>query len=218
MVIDLENSLVSDGLQLQPLQETTKVPNPTEEPRKFKQDLYYRNCRFIIRTAPITSNKVEIKENQYGKYVSFPVDPWMRQQFDTIEKFVISNLVIPPMLDGQWKARSQDDTPYKMMWNGPQLYIPLSNWFSCLRCDDNYLSEIDISKIGEGFVSIALSPISVYLGPHKSNKIASLSLYVQSILFTPKEEDLSNISAEVNLEGSFKHVKNAKRRRRKEDQ
>lgn len=220
MVVGVESSLSADELLLKPMYEVTKVLNATPNQRKFKQDLTYRNSRLVLRTGDIPTDKVKILQNQYGKYVSLPLDPWIRQQLNILEEFLITNLSIPSVLCEGWKAREDTDTPYKCIWDGEQIFIGLSKWCSYFRQDPEYLSETSFSEMGDGTLSIAISLLGVYYGPHKDNKLASLSMFVQSILYKPKAASFDAILEEAVKESAptSKAVKHAKRRRKKENQ
>ena len=213
--------LKDDGLHLQPVYEVTKVQNPTPEQRKFRQDIRYYGAPLVIRTAPIPSNLISICENSYGKYVSLPVDAWLRKQLSTLDDFITTNLNIPPVLADGWKAVKETDAPYKVIWQGDRLFISLSHWCSCLKQEQEYLNEMNFSDIGDGTLNIAISILGVYYGIHKENKLASVSMFVQSMLYTPAVKDFDVILDSIldaNATDSKKPVKNVRRKRKKDNQ
>ena len=212
-VINMEDALTTEAMNLQPSYEITKVLNPSPEERKFKQELFYRNNRLVLRTEPIPSEKFKVVENQYGTYVSLPVSSWLRQQFDTIEEYVTLNMIIHPVLADGWKARDEKDTPYKRIWDGDNVFIPLSNWCSYLRQDEDYLSEIKKNEMGEGTYEVAISVSGIFFGQHKDNKLASLTMRIQSILFKPKMDKIDIIIDDILREGGGA-LKHAKRKRK----
>ena len=216
----MQGSLDS-GLHLRPIYETTKVLNASRIQRKFKQDLRYQGLPLTLQTASIPTEEIKMYQNDFGKYVSLPVDQWLRKQFNTIEEFVIANLSIPSVLSEEWKAVKDTDTPYKPVWDGSHVYIPLSNWCSFVQQDAKSESRIiNISDIKEGVVNVNISVLGVYYACHKDNKLASLSMFVQSLIYIPKTSVIDDILDETFKEDTrdTKAVKNAKRKRKKENQ
>lgn len=220
-VTDMQGSLES-GLTLRPIYETTKVLNASRNQRKFKQDLRYQGLPLTLQTASIPTEQIKIQQNDFGKYVSIPVDPWLRKHFNTIEEFVIANLSIPNELSDGWKAVKDTDTPYKPVWDGSHVYIPLSNWCSFVQQDSKSESRImNISDIRDGVVNVHISVLGVYYACHKDNKLASLSMFVQSLIYIPNMPNTDVILDETFIKQDAidaKAVKNVKRKRKKESQ
>ena len=216
----MQGSLDS-GLHLQPIYEVTKVLNASRNQRKFKQDLRYQGLPLTLQTAPIPTDQIQIHENDFGKYICLPVDSWLRKQLDAIEEFAITNLSIPAVLSDEWKADNDTDTPYKALSKAGHIYIPVSKWCSCKQQDVKCTSHnISISDIKEGLVNVHISVLGLYYACHKDNKLASLSMFVQSLIYIPKMIEIDAIVNELLKEdGSNEKVaKNVRRKRKKEDQ
>ena len=211
-----EGSLEMDKLTLSPTYEVTKVVNPIPEGRKFKQNLLYRHNPFLIKTESIPFEKFKIKDNCYGQYVVIPVSKWFRKQLDCIEEYVTLNISLPSPLSDKWKARDDKDTPYRKIWDGDELFVPLSKWCQILKCENDCLKQISQSDFDDGTYEICVSISGVFYGEHKENKLASITMFVQSIVYKPKEDNVDAIIDEI-LKGSGEHPsKHAKRRRKKE--
>lgn len=189
-MIDGEGSLSPENFKLLPPYEITRVLNPPSRERKFKQDLLYDGCHLVLKTGPISSENVKVAENQNGKFISIPVSLWLRTQLDSIEEFVTLNISLPSPLDNIWKARDDKDTPYKKIWDGDHLFISLSHWCTYLRQDEDSLTEIQANELGDGTFDIAISITGVYFGQHLNNRLASITMRIQSMLFKPKIDNI----------------------------
>lgn len=212
VIINMEGSVESDNLKLQDVQEITKVLQQGNQ--RFKQPLTYDGKRLLLTTGAIPSSEIKLSANDYGKCALIPVSPWLRQQLDTIEDYVIGNIAIPPCLL-PWSARDQNDSPYKKIWEGKSLYLPLSNWAKFLRQDADHLTDIQPGELGDGTYEMCISIEGVYFGYHKDNKLASITMRIQQILFNPLVSNIDAIIDDIlRDEGG---VKNAKRRRKKKD-
>lgn len=226
-VVNMEGSLNLEDLTLEPMREMIKVRDipgghtavdpSTQLDRKFKQGLRYDGKRLVLKTGPVL-RKLNVSKNQYGKYVMISLSPWLRQQLNTIEEFVIQNISIPSPLSKNWKAQDANDTPYKRVWDGHCLCVPLSNWCSYFRQDENFLSEIEENQLGHGIYEINIEVIGVYFGSHKGNKLASLSIQVQSMLFKPKDGKGERTIERDYYEEGEAPPKNVKRRRKAKDE
>lgn len=207
---------IDSGLILQPTYEVTKVLHAPPNQRKFKQDLRYQGLPLTLQTSPIPTDQIKIEENSFGKYICIPVDSWLRKQLDTIEEFVIANLFIPGVLGDGWKAINSTDTPYKPLSRNSHIILPISKWCSCKQEEAN----INISDIREGVLKVNITVLGLYYGPHKDNKLASLSMFAQSLIYIPKLPEIDTIFDELLKEGDTKQkaVKNVRRKRKKEDQ
>ena len=197
---------------MNPPYEVTKVVNPTPEDCKFKQDLLYRGNRLILKATFLKD--VKVQGNQFGNYLVLPENPWLREQLDIIEEFIILNMSAPSLLFDSWKPRDEKDTSYKKIWAGNTLFIPLSHWCTFLRQDDDYLTEIQPNEIDNGMFEVAISIAGVFFGRHKDNKLASITMRVQSVLYKPEMDKLDAIiESAIKQEGGGK-LKHVKRRRK----
>lgn len=214
-VIPVDGTLTPEDLELKPAYEITKVLNPTPLQRKFKQDLKYRGTALVLRTGAIPSDMMKVGENQFGKFVAIPVSAWLRRQLDVIEEFITLNMIVPPVLGQGWMARDAKDTPYKKIWDGETMFISLSNWCTFMRQDADYLSEISPNELGDGDYDVAINASGVYYGLHKDNKLASLTMRVDSLLFKPKMDQFDDIIEKIlDEESGGTAAKNVKRRRK----
>ena len=191
-----------------------KVPNPSPSDRTFKQNLRYLGNRLGIRTGPIPMEAVKLGESTYGKYVSIPVSPWLRQQFTAIENFVLENLSIPPPLSDSWKAKYKGDSPYKKICDGNRVIVSLSNWCSYFKQEDDYLEEITADELGDGTLDIVISIDGIYFGQLKDGKLVTLTMRIPSILYKAKTTKMDNILNTI-LEVGGGALKHANKRRSK---
>ena len=213
MVIDIEEPVVQDRMTLEEPHEITKVMSPSASERRFKQILKYDGRRLVLRTDLIPSDKIKFCDNSYGKYLSIPVSPQLRQQLNTIEDFITTNVHIPGCLP--WQARDNKDSPYKKITDGESVYITLSNWCKFFRQDPDYLHEIQPNELGDGEYQVCITVEGVYLGLHKDNKLISITMRIQQLLFKPSLPDIQIILDDILKTEGEQH--NAKRRRKKKD-
>jgi hypothetical protein len=161
---------------------------------------------------------VKIGENRFGKYLCIPVDSWLRSQFNTIEEFATLNMNIPAPLGQEWRPRNDQDTPYGSLWAGPKMAISFSNWCQFLRQDAEYLTEINQCELGDGTFDVAISVSGIFYGSHQDNKVVSLTLFIQSLLYKPKQDSVDTIIDEILQGADAKPAadsKHGKRRRKK---
>ena len=131
---------------------------------------------------------------------------------DTIEEFITLNMTVPSEIAQTWQPRDARDTAYKKVWDGDTLCISISNWCQFLRQEDDYLSEIQYDALGDGTYNVCITIPGVYFGRHGNNKVASLTMRVQQLLFKPEPNNVDAIiDAILEREAGVKHVK----RRRK---
>ena len=201
----VQGSLQSSHLLLRPVEETTQVHNPTPLQLKFRQGIRYFDHAIALETGMIPSTDVSVKRNQYGDYVIIPVAPYIRRQLDIIEEFVTLNMDIPTPLDEVWRARDDKDTPYKKIWEGERLSLPLSHWCSYYRKDGEQITPIRCEELAEGTWNIRFTISGLYYGHHKDNKLASIAMHTQSILYIPKQPDVNNIIDQILNESGGKH-------------
>ena len=200
----------SKNLKLDEIQDVTKVLKPNN--RCFKQPLKYNEKRLQLNTGPIPSSELKFSSNDYGKCVLLPVSQWLRQQLDTIEDFVIANIAIPPSLL-PWNARDENDTPYKKIWEGKTLYLALSNWSKFFRQDSGNLTEIQLGEMGDGTYQMWINIEGVYFGPHKDNKLASITMRIQQILYEPAVENVDAIIDEILAQEGHKNAKRSQKKK-----
>ena len=212
VVIDMDGAVTPEKMTMRAPYETTKVLQPTVEDRKFNQDLRYDGKRLVLRTGFIASADIKISENQYGKRIMIPVSPWLRKQLDTIEEYVTLNMTVPTEIGQSWQPRDARDTAYRKVWDGDTLCISISNWCQFLRQDEDYMSEIQYDELGDGSYNVCITIPGVYFGRHGNNKVASLTMRVQQLLFKPEPDNVDAI-IEAILEREA-GVKNVKRRRK----
>ena len=206
----MEGSVESKNLKLDEIQDVTKVLKPNN--RCFKQPLKYNEKRLQLNTGPIPSSELKFSSNDYGKCVLLPVSQWLRQQLDTIEDFVIANIAIPPSLL-PWNARDENDTPYKKIWEGKTLYLALSNWSKFFRQDSGNLTEIQLGELGDGTYQMWINIEGVYFGPHKDNKLASITMRIQQILYEPTVENVDAIIDEFLSQEGPKYAKCSRKKK-----
>ena len=203
------------------MEETTKVHNPTPLQRKFKQVLRYDDHGVVLQTGMLPSTDVKIMHNQYGDYILIPVSPYIRHQLDIIEEYVTLNMDIPTPLAQEWKARDDKDTPYRKIWDGNHICLPVSHWCTYYKKDGDHSIPIRCDELGEGTWDILFKVNGLYYGRHKDNKIASLSMHMESILYIPKPPNVDDIIDQIlNSSGTKrKSEKNAtsKRKSKKEN-
>ena len=218
----IQSSIQPNLLSLNPTEEIIKVSNPNPVQRKFKQAIRYFGHRIQLMTGPLPSSEVQILKNHYGEFVIIPVNSYLRRQHDTIEEFAMLYMDIPPSLSEEWKARDDKDTPYKKIWDGDRLYLSVSNWCSYYKQDGSQINPIKREELGEGTWDVGFIVSGLYYGYHKDNKIASISMYAQSIQYIPKSLDSNTILEEILNEvgAKSKPEKNVtiKRKRKKETQ
>ena len=205
-----QGDVVPSSLTLCPPFETTKVVNPTDAQRCYKQDLRYDGRRLVLRTGPIDIASVVEPANAFGSCMKIPVSPWLRRQLDIVEEYVTSTISLPPTM--VWQARDDKDTPYKKIWDGQSLIIGVSNWCKYFQQED-YLKEITRSDIGAGTVDICITMCGVYFGPHKENKLASITMRIQHVLYKPSLPDLDTIIDDI-ISAESDGKKHVKRRRK----
>ena len=207
---------------LRPVEETTKVHNPTPLQRKFRQAIRYYDHSIVLQTGMIPSTEVKILNNQYGDYVVIPVNPYIRRQLDIIEEFATLNMDIPTPLSKEWKARDDNDTPYRKIWDGKKLSLPLSHWCSYYKKEGDEVTPIRCEDLAEGTWNIGFAISGIYYGYHQNNKLASISMHAQSILYIPKQPDVHDIIDQILNESGTKRKSeknaSAKRRPKKENQ
>ena len=85
---------------------------------------------------------------------------------------------------------------------------------SLLSSGKDYLEEIQFNELGEGSYSLCIVIPGVYLGRHNDNKVASLTMRVQHLLYRPKDNVDALIDAILEQEAGVKH---AKRRRKQKN-
>lgn len=212
VVVDMSEDVANENMTMRAPYETTKVLQPTANDRKFNQDLCYNGKRLVLRTGFIASADIKISETQYGKRILIPVSSWLRKQLNAIEEYITLNMTVPSEISQTWQPRDARDTAYKKVWDGDTLYISISNWCQFLRQENDYLSEIQYDELGDGSYNVCISIPGVYFGHHANNKVASLTMRVQQLLFKPEPDNVDAIiDAILEREADVKHVK----RRRK---
>ena len=212
VVIDMNEEVSLEKMSMRAPYETTKVLQPSANDRKFNQDLRYEGKRLVLRTGFIASADIKISENEYGKQIMIPVSPWLRKQLDTIEAYITLNMTVPSEIAQTWQPRDAHDIAYKKVWDGDTLYISISNWCQFYRQDDGYLSEVQYGELGDGSYSVCITIPGVYFGHHGNNKVASLTMRVQQLLFKPEPDNVDSIIDAI-LERDV-GVKHGKRRRK----
>lgn len=212
VVVDMNEDVANENMTMRAPYETTKVLQPTANERKFNQDLCYNGKRLVLRTGFIASADIKISETQNGKRIMIPVSSWLRKQLNAIEEYITLNMTVPSEISQTWQPRDARDTAYKKVWDGDTLYISISNWCQFLRQENDYLSEIQYDELGDGSYNVCITIPGVYFGHHANNKVASLTMRVQQLLFKPEPDNVDAIiDAILEREADVKHVK----RRRK---
>ena len=212
-VVDMNATLSHDRMALQAPINTTKVLQPSPRDLKFNQNLTYEGKRLILRTDFIPSAKVKFSETQHGKRLLIPVSPWLRKQLATIEEFITSNMTVPVDIAHTWQARNEQDCVYKKIWEGDTLCISVSNWCHMYRQDEDYLTEIQPNELGDGSYSLCITIPGIYYGYHSDNKLASLTMRVQHLLYKPEVDNVDAIIDAI-LEQEAGAKRHAKRKRK----
>lgn len=192
-VVDMNVDVSPENMALQAPFNTTKVLQPSPNDLKFNQNLTYDGKRLILRTDFIPSANVKFAETQYGKRLLIPVSPWLRKQLNTIEEFITLNMTVPVEISKNWLARHAQDSIYKKIWDGNTLCISVSNWCHFYRQDQDYLTEIQPNELGDGSYSLCIAIPGIYFGHHNDNKLASLTMRVQHLLYKPEEDNVDAI-------------------------
>ena len=169
----------------------------------------------------LPSTDVKMMHNQYGDYILIPVSPFIRKQLDIIEEYVTLNMDIPTPLAQGWKPRDDKDTPYRKIWDGNQICLPISHWCTYYKKEGDQSTFIRCDELGEGTWDILFKVNGLYYGQHKDNKIVSLSMHMDSILYSPKQDNANDIIDQILVENGTKRKseKNAatKRKSKKEN-
>ena len=202
--------MAADNLSLGPTYCTTKVKAPRFKDLRYKQDLKYEHRRLVLNTGPIPCTELTIADNSFGKYMKLPVSKWLRKQFDTVEEYVTLNISLPQLL--KWQARDEKDTPYKAIWDGDSIMISVSKWCKVLQSEKGELTEIDASQIANGTCEVFIPVEGIYFGPHKDNKLASISLRVQQIIYKPLIDSVDAIIEDILATDGGATFHHAKRR------
>ena len=214
----LPGSIDDSKLELHPIEDITKVQNPNVEDYRFKQPLTYNDHKLMLSTEAFRTKKLILSQFDSGTSILVPIKPWLRKQLDIIEEFVTLHVDLPTPFKESWKARSDKDTPYKKLWDGDNMYIPMSHWCKQYHyAPDTALQYTMIDQaVGEGTYTITFEVPNVYFAQHSDNKLISLTLRVIQIVFQPAVPNINQIiEAALSAEGvEEKQQEPSKRRRR----
>ena len=159
---------------------TSPVLNEVSNQRPHhRQYLNYNNSRLQLLLTNIHSDTVKFVNNQYGKAVKLPVDPWLRQQLDTVEHFVRQNVNLSCM-DPPPKILS-----YKPIWRGNEIYVKQAPWCNVLQeVAANSFEILDLAtNFGPGHFQLSLELPYVFIGQHKNGENCSLSMSLVQAIF-----------------------------------
>lgn len=173
----------SSSVSSSELSMTPPVPYEVDnQPRHHRQYLSYKNSRLQLLVSNIHSDSVKFVKNQYGKAVRIPVDPWLRQQLDTVEYFVQQNVNLtclnpPPKI-----------ISYKRLWRGNDMFVNQAPWCNVLKqVQPNTFEVVDReTDLGPGHYQLSLELAYVYIGLHKNGENCSLSMSLVQAIFHPE--------------------------------
>ena len=220
-------SIRPDFLSLKSVEDKTKVPNPSPLQHSFKQPLRYCDRPLVFETGLLSSADVQLMKNPYGEFAVIPMSAFLREQLNIIEEFVTVHMDIPTILSIGWKARNDQDSIYKKLWEGDRLAIPLSHWCGYFKQVGNQTIPIQRTDLAEGLWNVTFSVSGLYYGYHKDNKLVSLSLHTKSILYKPNQTNVDVILEQILNEcggnptasaAVEKHVTNKRKRKKESNQ
>lgn len=142
-----------------------------------------------------------IMQQGRSRYCSVPINNWMREQLDVLEKFIVENVPtkITTEMRGDWQPTSDLDSGYKPLWGGDTMFFTISNWcqFLYLNANNNYEVIPDDMKLIPADYTIQVEIPYVYVGLHKDGALFSLvSRIIQVVM---KSSDLLGFNTDSQL-------------------
>ena len=213
----LTENIDASKLELHPVQDTSKVQNPKLTELRFKQPLLYNGGKLVLSTQPFHTKELIVRPYNMDKSILVPVNRWLRKQLDIIEEFVTLSVDLPAPFKESWKASTEKDTPYKKIWDGPNMFIPVSRWCKYYQYSpDSALSYRAIDNaVGEGMYTITFEVPELYIGHHANNKLISVTLRIVEVIIQPILSNIDKvIEAVLSTEGCDEQEESGKRKRR----
>ena len=225
----MDSNIVSNNLSLDP---------PTQKEvceagyHTYRQYLHYDNQKVLIQAPTFQQNGLSFRTYKDIRSILVPIDPWLRNQFHVLEKFIIENVVIPEDV-----CKAVPNPPkYKPLWDGDYMCLAISQWCKYYRetsVQGTYESVDSNSQFGDGMYQLTIEAPYIYIGPHKDGASFSLTLRVVQIVFKPNllmltptivcdcaslSPSIQSVSDIASTEQKQPAVKKAKRSRKKKEE
>ena len=189
IIFMFQMALNKENFQLETLQ-LRDVKESSTSPKAWPR--YQQKVNYLGNKIQLYSQKIPLSNLNYvgtfyhmGRAVFIPIHDELRQNLNAIEQFVEDNVVIPKDLE----EFTSNENIYKPLYQGPEMYIPLSKFCKFYRSGRkvSFEDKQSLPDFGEGIYEFQIEVAHVYIGPHQNDKLVSLSLYVTGINFSNNE-------------------------------
>ena len=154
---------------------------------RYTQRILYGGCKLMIQVPAVKLQSLLYKANIAGESVIVPVENWLRHQFSILDIFISENVTVPPEL--RRHSAVPDENLYKDIYNGKNLCMKLGRFCRFTQMVGDQLVDIPCiprPNFGVGRYSFSIEIPYVYIGPHKSGALYSLTMMVTRIHFEPQ--------------------------------
>ena len=161
-------------------------------PKHYVQYLKYQNETIMLQSSEFNSNGPKVGLNN-GYQLLTTFNDETRTMLTEIQKFAIDNLQLPPPILEKWQKseESRDTIPFKLLYEGNNLFIKLAHNVQLFNMDHfengHYQPFPSNPPLGAGtYIALVEVPL-VFIGSHNSNpKVASLQLRITQLVYRPK--------------------------------
>ena len=176
-------------------------------PSHYRQYLRYQGGKLMLLTPAFEASQLTLRKTNSDVAVMVPIEPWVRQQLDQIERYVQQNVTIPSEYSLQLAA-----VGYKPLWQQPLMCISASRWCNVFQLNHvtGSYDSVDIKEatFGPGRYTVTIELPYLYLGKHRNGETFSITTRIVQIVHDPKPP--------VPVTIPFKPVEGKGRRKKKQ--
>ena len=142
--------------------------------------------KLFLETAPTIMPGIFYFRNRLGVSAMVPIDDNLRNDLNTIEEFVKSEVTLPKELLPTWPTSSQS-TYYRPLYQNDRMCITMGKFCRVMLLPDKFIvpyPEDDPPKRVEGEYRSRIEVTHVYMGPHQHDKLYSADLRIVNVDYT----------------------------------
>ena len=180
-------SFQANNANLNPAELHLSTPMSKEvsgEGKSYRQFINYHGMKVVLLTPNFQLESLKMRSHKGVQSALIPVESWLREQLNILERFVVDNVSIPEDVPKPTGIQ----TLYKSLWGSKNMYITLSKWcnfFQFKEGSGGYEPLTSSSNFGRGTYNVSIEVPYVYIGPHKDGHCYSLTLRIVQVVYKP---------------------------------